>query len=74
MYSLYNSVNLLSPQNNSKLKHTENWNNWHTQPLTSKPLDTKVSTPLSKNVQIGPNYPYSFPGVMWLISVTMSQV
>ncbi len=42
MYSLYNSVNLLSPQNNS------------TQPLMSKPLATNVSTPLSENVQIGP--------------------
>ncbi len=40
MYSLYNSVNLLSPQNNS------------TQPLMSQPLATKVSTPLSENVQI----------------------
>ncbi len=42
VYSLYNSVNLLSPQNNS------------TQPLISKPQSTKVSTPLSENVQIGP--------------------
>ncbi len=42
MYSLYNSVHLLSPQNNS------------TQPLMSKPLATKMSTPLSENVQIGP--------------------
>ncbi len=38
---MYNSVCLLSPQNN-------------TQPLMSKPLATKVSTPLSENVQIGP--------------------
>ncbi len=36
-----NSVNLLSPQNNS------------TQPLMSKPLATKVGTPLSENVQVG---------------------
>ncbi len=35
------SVHLLSPQNN-------------TQSLMSKPLVTKVSTPLSENVQIGP--------------------
>ncbi len=42
MYSLYYSVNLLSPQIT------------HTQPLMSKPLATKVSTPLSENVQIGP--------------------
>ncbi len=41
MYSLYNSVNLLTPQNNS------------TQPLMSKLLATKVSTPLNENVQIG---------------------
>ncbi len=27
----------------------------YTQPLMSKPLATKVSTPLSENVQIGPN-------------------
>ncbi len=40
---MYNNVNLLSPQNNS------------TQPLMSKPLATKVSTPLSENAQIGPN-------------------
>ncbi len=43
MYSLCNSVNLLSPQNNST--HSLNM---------SKPLVTKVSTPLSENVQIGP--------------------
>ncbi len=42
MHSLYNSVHLLSTQNNS------------TQPLMSKPLATKVSTPLSENVHIGP--------------------
>ncbi len=41
MYSFNNSVNLLSPQNNS------------TQPLISKPLATKLSTPLSENVQLG---------------------
>ncbi len=61
MYSLYNSVNLLSPQNN-------------TQPLMSKPLATKVSKPLSENVQIGPNWPSSLPGVIWLVSVKRSQV
>ncbi len=62
MYSLYNSVNLLSPQNNS------------TQPLLSKPLATKASTPLSENVQIEPNYLFSLPDVMWLVSVTVYQV
>ncbi len=36
------TVNLLSLQNSS------------TQPLMSKPLATKVSTPLNENVQIGP--------------------
>jgi len=43
MYSLYNSVKVLSPQNNS------------TQPLMSKLLATKMSSPLSENVQIRPN-------------------
>ncbi len=28
----------------------------------SKPLATNVITPLSENVQIGPNYPFSPPG------------
>ena len=45
VYSLYNSVNLLSAQ---KL---------NTQPLMSELLATKVSTSLSENVQIGPNQP-----------------
>ncbi len=40
----------------------------------SKPLATKVSTPLSENVQIGPNQPFSLPGAMWLVSITRSQV
>ncbi len=40
----------------------------------SKPLATKLSTPLSQNVQIGPNWPFSLPNVMWLVSVTRSQV
>ncbi len=39
----------------------------------SKLLATKVCTPLSENAQIGPNYPFSLPGVMWVVSVTMSQ-
>ncbi len=41
MYSLYNSAHFLFPQHS-------------TQPLMSKPLAKKVSTPLSENVQIGP--------------------
>jgi len=40
----------------------------------SKPLATKVSTPLSENIQFGPNSTFSLPVVMWLISVTRSQV
>ncbi len=61
MYSLYNSVNLLSLQNN-------------TQPLMSKPLATKVSTPLSENVQaiFSPRYHvtrkcYKVSGVLNLV-------
>ncbi len=30
----------------------------------SKPLATKVSTPLSENVQIRPNEPFSLLGIM----------
>ena len=37
----------------------------------SKPLEKRVSTPLSENIQIGP---FSLPGVMWPVSVTRSQV
>ena len=47
---MYNSVNVLPPQNS-------------TQPLMFKLLATKVSTPLSDNVQIGPIY-------MWVASGT----
>ena len=43
MYSLFNSEHLESLQKKP-----------HTQPLMSKPLATKVSTPLSENVQIVP--------------------
>ncbi len=42
MYSLNNSANFLSPQNNLICQ------------LISKPLASRVSTPLSENVQIGP--------------------
>ncbi len=39
-----------------------------------KPLATNVSTPLSKNFQIRHNLLFFIPGVMWLVSVTRSQV
>lgn len=56
VYSLYNTVHLMSLQNN-------------TQTLMSKPLEAKVSTPLRKNVQIGPSYPWYPSSVMWLVGV-----